>query len=133
MFKGKKSMIIDVGSTTQFVLTGEQGLLKVVIDHLRKIPLKEQRGPQERLHLKSLRSSVDAEGSYQDFTFFQSFLSPVQKWVDKKLNDYHLHFSEVCFPTSWFGLVLHCMHRQLFYGKYTLCYLEANPFVSTNV
>ncbi|CAN6218395.1 unnamed protein product [Urochloa humidicola] len=78
----------------QFVLTGEQGLLKVVIDHLRKIPLKEQRGPQERLHLKSLRSSVDAEGSYQDFTFFQSFLSPIQKWVDKKLNDYHQHFSE---------------------------------------
>ncbi|KAK3132926.1 hypothetical protein QOZ80_6AG0529650 [Eleusine coracana subsp. coracana] len=78
----------------QFVCTGEQGLLKVVIDHLRKIPLKEQRGPQERLHLKSLRSSVDAEGSYQDFTFFQSFLSPIQKWVDKKLNDYHLHFSE---------------------------------------
>ncbi|WVZ65586.1 hypothetical protein U9M48_014922 [Paspalum notatum var. saurae] len=78
----------------QFVITGEQGLLKVVIDHLRKIPLKEQRGPQERLHLKSLRSSVDAEGSYQDFTFFQSFLSPIQKWVDKKLNDYHVHFSE---------------------------------------
>uniref|UniRef100_A0A0D9XFQ5 MHD1 domain-containing protein n=1 Tax=Leersia perrieri TaxID=77586 RepID=A0A0D9XFQ5_9ORYZ len=55
---------------------------------------QEQRGPQERLHLKSLRSSVDAEDSYQDFTFFQSFLSPIQKWVDKKLNDYHLHFSE---------------------------------------
>ncbi|KAL6880080.1 hypothetical protein ACP4OV_011645 [Aristida adscensionis] len=78
----------------QFACTGEQGLLKVVIDHLRKIPLKEQRGPQERIHLKSLRSSVDAEGSYQDFTFFQSFLSPIQKWVDKKLNDYHIHLSE---------------------------------------
>uniref|UniRef100_A0ACD5UMF5 Uncharacterized protein n=1 Tax=Avena sativa TaxID=4498 RepID=A0ACD5UMF5_AVESA len=78
----------------QFVFTGEQGLLKVVIAHLRKIPLKEQRSPQERLHLKSLRSSVDADDSCQDFTFFQSFLSPVQKWVDKKLNDYHLHFSE---------------------------------------
>ncbi|CAM0906229.1 unnamed protein product [Alopecurus aequalis] len=78
----------------QFVFTGEQGLLKAVIEHLRKIPLKEQRGPQERLHLKSLRSSVDSDDSCQDFTFFQSFLSPVQKWVDKKLNDYHLHFSE---------------------------------------
>ncbi|KAL5205382.1 hypothetical protein ABZP36_033591 [Zizania latifolia] len=78
----------------QFVFTGEQGLLKVVIEHLRKIPLKEQRGPQERLHLKSLCSSIDTEDSYQDFTFFQSFLSPVQKWVDKKLNDYHIHFSE---------------------------------------
>jgi hypothetical protein len=82
--------------------------------YLRKIPLKEQRGPQERLHLKSLHSSVDAEGSYQDFTFFQSFLSPIQKWVDKKLNDYHLHFTEVCFLTSWNGRVLHNMHGQLF-------------------
>lgn len=101
-------MIINVGSATQFVFTGEQGLLKVVIEHLRKIPLKEQRGPQERLHLKSLRSSVDAkDSSYQDFTFFQSFLSPVQKWVDKKLNDYHLHFSEVCFAPSWFAHMLH--------------------------
>jgi hypothetical protein len=100
-------LIIDVSSAIQFVFTGEQGLLKVVIEHLRKIPLREQRGPQERLHLKSLRSSVDADDSYQDFTFFQSFLSPIQKWVDKKLNDYHLHFSEVCLSTSWFDLVLH--------------------------
>jgi hypothetical protein len=105
-------MIIDVGSATQFVFTGEQGLLKVVIEHLRKIPLKEQRGPQERLHLKSLRSSVDADDSCQDFTFFQSFLSPVQKWVDKKLNDYHVHFSEVCFFLSWFAHMHPNMHGQ---------------------
>jgi hypothetical protein len=104
-------MVFNGCSAIQFVFTGEQGLLKVVIEHLRKIPLKEQRGPQERLHLKSLRSSVDAEDSFQDFTFFQSFLSPVQKWVDKKLNDYHLHFSEVCFANSWFAHVLHNMHE----------------------
>ncbi|XP_010923473.1 protein unc-13 homolog isoform X2 [Elaeis guineensis] len=74
----------------QFVITGEQEILQFVIEQLRKIPLKEQRGPQERLHLKSLSCSV--EGEY--FTFFRSFLSPIQKWVDKKLEDYHLHFSE---------------------------------------
>lgn len=74
----------------QFVITGAQEILQFVIQHLRKIPLKEQRGPQERLHLKSLRCSVESE----DFIFFQSFLSPIQKWVDKKLGDYHLHFSE---------------------------------------
>ncbi|XP_008791229.2 protein unc-13 homolog [Phoenix dactylifera] len=74
----------------QFVITGEQEILQFVIEQLRKIPLKEQRGPQERLHLKSLSCSVEGE----DFTFFRSFLSPIQKWVDKKLEDYHLHFSE---------------------------------------
>ncbi|KAJ1692321.1 hypothetical protein LUZ63_009019 [Rhynchospora breviuscula] len=80
----------------QFVITGEQSLLPLVIEHLRKVPLKEQRGPQERLHLKSLKCSVEGEeGRYHDYTFFQSFLSPVQRWVDKMLNDYHLHFSEM--------------------------------------
>ncbi|KAF8780797.1 hypothetical protein HU200_000739 [Digitaria exilis] len=107
----------------QFVLTGEQGLLKVVIDHLRKIPLKEQRGPQERLHLKSLRSAVDADGSYQDFTFFQSFLSPIQKWVDKKLNDYHLHFSEG--PTLMDDVVTVAMLTRRILGEETDKALES--------
>ncbi|GFP93431.1 hypothetical protein PHJA_001487500 [Phtheirospermum japonicum] len=38
----------------QFVMTGEQDVLQHAIDQLKRIPLKEQRGPQERLHLKSL-------------------------------------------------------------------------------
>lgn len=77
----------------QFVITGEQKMLQHATSQLRKIPLKEQRGPQERLHLKSLRSSVGEEGS-RDLTFMQSFLLPIQKWADKKLGDYHLNFSE---------------------------------------
>ncbi|XP_058079105.1 protein unc-13 homolog [Magnolia sinica] len=75
----------------QFVITGEQKLLQYAIDQLKKIPLKEQRGPQERLHLKSLHCLV--EGS-RDLTFMQSFLLPIQIWADKKLGDYHLHFAE---------------------------------------
>ncbi|XP_072998980.1 protein unc-13 homolog isoform X2 [Typha latifolia] len=78
----------------QFVITGEQEILQFVIEHLRKVPLKEQRGPQERLHLKSLRCSVEVKESHQNFTFFQSFLFPIKKWADKMLEDYHLHFSE---------------------------------------
>lgn len=78
----------------QFIITGEQKLLQFLIHHLRRIPLKEQRGPQERLHLKSLCCSVESEDAWQNFTFFKSFLFPIQKWADKKLADYHLHFSE---------------------------------------
>jgi len=62
---------------------------------LRKVPLKEQRGPQERLHLKGLHCLVKGENGSQDLNFLQSFLLPIQKWADKKLGDYHLHFSEV--------------------------------------
>ncbi|CAI9102753.1 OLC1v1001072C1 [Oldenlandia corymbosa var. corymbosa] len=78
----------------QFVLTGELGLLKDSIEQLKRIPLKEQRGQQERLHLKSLLSRVENANGLQDMTFLQSFLLPIQKWADKQLGDYHLHYPE---------------------------------------
>ncbi|CAK7336489.1 unnamed protein product [Dovyalis caffra] len=74
----------------QYVITQEHGLLKHAIHQLKKIPVKEQRGPQERLHLKSLLSKVEGE----ELPFFQSFLSPIQKWADKRLGDYHQNFAE---------------------------------------
>lgn len=78
----------------QFVITSEQGILQHAIEQLKKIPLMEQRGPQERLHLKSLHSKVKGEEGFQVLTFLQSYLSPIQKWADKQLGDYHLHFAE---------------------------------------
>ncbi|XWS65459.1 hypothetical protein CRYUN_Cryun05aG0114500 [Craigia yunnanensis] len=78
----------------QYVITSEQGILRHAIDQLKKIPLKEQRGPQERLHLKSLHVRIDGEEGSRDVSFLQSFLSPIQKWADKQLGDYHLNFAE---------------------------------------
>ncbi|XP_068662392.1 protein unc-13 homolog isoform X2 [Aristolochia californica] len=78
----------------QIVITGEQGLLRCATEQLRKIPLKEQLGAQERSHLKSLRCSVEGEEGSQDFTFMESFLLPILKWADRQLRDYHLHFAE---------------------------------------
>ncbi|KAF5195944.1 Peptidyl-prolyl cis-trans isomerase [Thalictrum thalictroides] len=78
----------------QFVITGERGLLQHAIEQLKKIPLKEQRGQQERLHLKNLSSKIAVEEEFEDFTFLQSFLIPIQRWAAKKLGDYHLHFAE---------------------------------------
>ncbi|XP_050232331.1 protein unc-13 homolog [Mercurialis annua] len=74
----------------QYIITQEHRLLQLAIEQLRKISLKEQRGPQERLHLKSLSSRVEGE----DLSFLQSFLSPIQKWADKQLADYHKNFAE---------------------------------------
>ncbi|XP_015570896.2 protein unc-13 homolog [Ricinus communis] len=74
----------------QYIITQEHSLLQHAIQQLKKIPLKEQRGPQERLHLKSLCSRVEGE----DLSFLQSFLSPIQKWADKQLADYHKNFAE---------------------------------------
>ncbi|XP_022945388.1 uncharacterized protein LOC111449639 isoform X1 [Cucurbita moschata] len=78
----------------QYVITSEQGMLQHAIEQLKKIPLKEQRGPQERLHLKSLHSELEEEGSFRDFSFLKSFIVPIQSWADRLLGDYHLHFSE---------------------------------------
>ncbi|XP_022765718.1 uncharacterized protein LOC111310483 isoform X5 [Durio zibethinus] len=78
----------------QYVITSEKGILRHAIDQLKKIPLKEQWGPQERLHLKSLHVRVDGEEGSRDVSFLQSFLSPIQKWADKQLGDYHLNFAE---------------------------------------
>ncbi|GLT88622.1 hypothetical protein SLE2022_066390 [Rubroshorea leprosula] len=78
----------------QYVITSEQGMLRHAIEQLKKIPLKEQRGPQERLHLKSLHTRVDGEEGSRDVSFLHSFLSPIQKWADKQLGDYHMHFAE---------------------------------------
>ncbi|KAK2354151.1 protein unc-13 protein [Trifolium repens] len=75
----------------QYVITREHGILLHALEQLNKIPLMEQRGQQERLHLKSLRSKVEGE---RDMSFLQAFLTPIQRWADKQLGDYHLHFSE---------------------------------------
>ncbi|KAM2004381.1 hypothetical protein ACFX15_027837 [Malus domestica] len=79
----------------QHVITSDQGILQHAIEQLKKIPLKEQRGPQERSHLKSLHCRVEGDQGHQDLSFLQSFLLPIQKWADKQLGDYHLHFAEV--------------------------------------
>ncbi|KAJ0101370.1 hypothetical protein Patl1_05305 [Pistacia atlantica] len=78
----------------QYASTSEQGMLQHAIDQLKKIPLKEQRGPQERLHLKSLHSKVEGQEGSRNLTFLQSFLLPIQKWAEKQLGDYHVHFAE---------------------------------------
>jgi hypothetical protein len=78
----------------QFVVTGEQEMLVHAIKQLMNIPLKEQRGPQERSHLKNLVSKVENNNKLSELTFLSSFLLPIQKWAEKLLMDYHLHFSE---------------------------------------
>ncbi|XP_021888352.1 uncharacterized protein LOC110807520 isoform X1 [Carica papaya] len=78
----------------QYVITSERRIIRHTIEQLNKIPLREERGPQERLHLKSLYAKIEGEEGCRELSFLQSFLSPIQKWADKQLGDYHLYFSE---------------------------------------
>uniref|UniRef100_A0A803MMX6 Uncharacterized protein n=1 Tax=Chenopodium quinoa TaxID=63459 RepID=A0A803MMX6_CHEQI len=86
--------ILDEGKLTEYVITSEKGMLQHAINQLKRIPLKEQRGPQERLHLNSLQSKTDCETGSQSTSFLQAFLGPIQRWANRQLADYHLHFSE---------------------------------------
>lgn len=78
----------------QYVITNDHGILQHAIEQLNKIPMKEHRGAQERLHLKSLCTKIEGDQGSRDVSFLHSFLSPIQKWADKHLGDYHLHFAE---------------------------------------
>lgn len=76
-------------------MTSEQGMLQHTIEQLNRIPLEEQRGPQEKSHLRSLYAKIDVGDGLRDVSFLQSFLVPIQRWANKRLGDYHLQFSEV--------------------------------------
>ncbi|GAB2282430.1 Protein unc-13 [Dionaea muscipula] len=78
----------------QFVITSGKGMMQHAIDQLKRIPLKDQLSPQERLHLRSLQSMLQGLGSSQRFSFLQAYIMPIWKWADKQLGDYHMHFLE---------------------------------------
>lgn len=78
----------------QFVLTGEEGLLEHTTLQMKRVATDGQRAAQERFYMKSLRSVIEGTNGPQELTFMQSVLSPIKKWVDKRLEDYHLHFSD---------------------------------------
>ncbi|KAL4203380.1 hypothetical protein AMTRI_Chr01g103720 [Amborella trichopoda] len=78
----------------QFVITGEPNMLQLAAEQMKRISLREQRGSQERMYLRNLRCSVECEEGSRELTFMQSVLLPIQKWINKRLEDYHVHFAE---------------------------------------
>ncbi|GAB2213593.1 hypothetical protein Drorol1_Dr00017903 [Drosera rotundifolia] len=78
----------------QFVITSAKPMMQHAIDQLKRIPLQDQLSPQERLHLRSLKSTLLDDESSQRFSFLQAYLIPIWKWADKQLGDYHIHFLE---------------------------------------
>ncbi|XP_024542200.1 uncharacterized protein LOC9647607 [Selaginella moellendorffii] len=78
----------------QFVITDEVSLLQHAAQQMKRIASDSQRSAQERAYMKSLRSTIVLNGTSQDLSFVQSIVEPIKTWVEKRLNDYHLHFSE---------------------------------------
>jgi hypothetical protein len=79
----------------QYVLTGELTLLQHAMHQMKRIASDGQRSTQERFYMKGLRSTVEGLGGPEELSYVQSVLTPIKSWVDKQLEDYHLHFLDV--------------------------------------
>jgi hypothetical protein len=79
----------------QYVLTGELALLQHAMHQMKRIASDGQRSTQERFYMKGLRSTVEGLEGPQELSYVQSVLTPIKSWVDKQLEDYHLHFLDV--------------------------------------
>lgn len=79
------------------MLTGEAELLQHASLQMKRIAADGQRSPQERFYMKSLRSYREGKDGSQELTFVESVLYPIKHWVDKRMEDYHLHFADVMF------------------------------------
>ena len=79
------------------MLTGEEELLQHASLQMKRIAADGQRSPQERFYMKSLRSYREGKDGPQELTLVESVLYPIKQWVDKHMEDYHLHFVDVNF------------------------------------
>ncbi|GLJ55952.1 hypothetical protein SUGI_1201130 [Cryptomeria japonica] len=78
----------------QFVMTGESSLLQHAILQMKKISSHGQRSAQECTYMQSLCCSVENDDAHREQTFVESLLSPIKKWCDKRLRDFHLMSSK---------------------------------------
>lgn len=90
----------------QFVLTGEESLLQHTTLQMKRIAMDGQRSAQERFYMKSLRSVMEGNDGSRELTFVQSVLAPIKQWVDKRLEDYHLHLADASKMEAFMSLAM---------------------------
>lgn len=78
----------------QFVLTGEEALLKHAALQVKRIGSDAQCSAQERDYLKSLRCTFESINGPEELSYLQSFLGPIEQWAEKRLGDYHSNFAD---------------------------------------
>lgn len=77
------------------MLTGEGGLLQHAIQQMKRIASDAQRSAMERAYMQCLRATVEVSDGPKVYSFVQSVLTPIKLWADRRLDDYHSHFSDV--------------------------------------
>ncbi|KAH7278739.1 hypothetical protein KP509_38G054500 [Ceratopteris richardii] len=77
----------------QFVLTGEEDLLRHALFHIKRFSANSQQSPQERSYMKTLRSCKEGADGSRELTFVESVVLPIKQWVDKRMEDYTTSFT----------------------------------------
>ena len=79
----------------KFVLTEEEMLLDHAIIEVQKLLSAESSRGKDEEYINSLVCYIECDDSKSEMSLVQAILWSITYWCDSKLQDYHLHFSEV--------------------------------------
>lgn len=79
----------------KFAATDEATLLEHAIVELQKVTSAENDNEEERLYIDSLACSRECDGAEIKLSLLEAIRISISIWCDSKLQDYHLHFSQV--------------------------------------
>lgn len=98
----------------KFVLTEEESLLDHAILEVKKLLSAEINKGKDEEYLNSLICSTDCNGNKKELSLVQAIFWSMSFWCDNKLQDYHLHFSQVisldCVTSRSFFIVFFLNH-----------------------
>lgn len=79
----------------KYVGTNEAMLLEHALRELQKVVSGENADQKEEQYMDSLACSRQFNGSEIQLGLVQAVFFSISSWCDDKLQDYHLHFSQV--------------------------------------
>lgn len=80
----------------KFVDTAEGTLLEHAVLQLQRVVSAKEDDCNEGQYMNSITCLKERNGSKRKLNLVQSIFLSIGTWCDSKLQDYHLHFSEVC-------------------------------------
>jgi hypothetical protein len=90
-------------SLLKYVGTNEAILLEYALLELQKAVSGENADQKEELYMDSLACSRQFNGSEIKLSLVQAIFFSISSWCEDKLQDYHLHFSQVnCYSSIVF-------------------------------
>lgn len=107
----------------KFVATDEPVLLEYATLELQKIISAEDDDEKLRLYMTSLLCSRQCNGSEIKLSLVEAVFYLISIWSESKLEDYHLHFSQVNFYSLTVLLYYIPFAFRFYFYEETTCYI----------